>query len=170
MTPMQRIAAAFAMTDAVWERHANPWSGYTRFVILPLAVLAIWARVWIGAWCLVPLGVLALWTWVNPRAFPPPVHSEAWITCAVLGERVWLNARSIPIPRHHARAATLLAWLPMAGVAPMAWGLVALDPWAAALGTLIVILAKLWFLDRMAWLWHDMRGHAGYRGWHRPRG
>jgi hypothetical protein len=39
-----------AMDDRVWRRHANPWSGWTRVTVLPLLVLAIWSRVWIGWW------------------------------------------------------------------------------------------------------------------------
>lgn len=169
MKTARSLARAFAMSDAAWERHANPWSGYTRFFILPLLVLAIWARVWIGAWCLLPVGLVLLWTWLNPRAFPPPAHTEAWMTRAVLGERVWLAADTVPIPAHQRRAARCLTLLPLLGFPAMVWGLVVLDPWAAALGTALVVIAKLWFLDRMAWLWDEMRTHPAYAPWHRPR-
>jgi hypothetical protein len=169
MTALERLAALFAMTDAVWERHANPWSGWSRVPVLPLLALAIWARVWIGWGCLLPVAALLVWTWINPRAFPPPAHTEAWMTRAVLGERVYLNDRSVPIPDHHRPVLRVLTWAPLAGLVPMVWGLVMLDPWAAALGTALVVLLKLWFLDRMVWLWEEMRGHPAYAGRHRPR-
>lgn len=64
----QRIAAAFAMDDATWRRHANPWSVWTRFAAFPLLVLAIWSRVWLGWWAFVPVGVMMILLWYNPRA------------------------------------------------------------------------------------------------------
>ena len=39
------------MDDAAWKRHANPWSAWTRTLILPLLALTVWSRVWIGWWC-----------------------------------------------------------------------------------------------------------------------
>jgi len=32
---------AMRMDDAIWARHANPWSGWTWVSILPLFVLAV---------------------------------------------------------------------------------------------------------------------------------
>ncbi len=48
MTVVQNIAHAFQMTDAVWQRHTNPWSVWTRYASLPLLIVAIWSRVWLG--------------------------------------------------------------------------------------------------------------------------
>jgi hypothetical protein len=45
-----------SMDDRVWRRHANPWSGWTRVTALPLLVLAIWSRVWIGWWAVLAVG------------------------------------------------------------------------------------------------------------------
>ena len=42
------VAKLMAMSDEVWMRHANPWSGWTRIAVFPLWFLAIWSRVWIG--------------------------------------------------------------------------------------------------------------------------
>ena len=36
MTFEARIARLFAMDEATWARHANPWSVWTRFTALPL--------------------------------------------------------------------------------------------------------------------------------------
>jgi hypothetical protein len=166
MAVMGRLAAAFAMTDPVWERHANPWSGLTRMPVLPLAALAIFSRVWIGWWCLIPLALLVVWTWINPRAFGPPLSTRGWMSRAVMGERVWLNAAVVPIPRHHSRAAAWLSIMPVIGLAPMIWGLWVLDPWASALGVVLTLIVKLWFLDRMVWLFDDMAvHHPPYAAW-----
>ncbi len=166
MAVMGRLAASFAMTDPVWDRHANPWSVITRIPVLPLLAVAIYARVWIGWWCLVPVILIVVWTWYNPRAFRPPAQTRHWASRGVLGERVWLNAQAVPIPDHHALAANVLTTLSVLGLAPLAWGLWSLDPWATALGLAITVGAKLWFLDRMVWLYDDMAArHLTYASW-----
>lgn len=35
-------------------------------------------------------------------------------------------------------------------------GVYLLESWPTILGTVMVYLGKLWFLDRMVWLWEDM--------------
>lgn len=163
---MTTIADAFAMTDEVWARHANPWSGWTRFPILPLIALAIWARAWIGGWCLVPIVGLIVWAYVNPRAFPPPADPSGWMSRAVFGERILLNAQAVPIPSHHARATQVLTLLPILGLVPLVYGLWVFDLWAVIAGLVLTIGPKMWFLDRMVWLYDDMApNHAEYAAW-----
>ena len=49
---------------------------------------------------------------------------------------------------------------------PLAWGLWAFDPWAIAFGLLLTVGGKLWFLDRMVWLYEDMAPDVpAYRAW-----
>jgi hypothetical protein len=163
------IARAFAMTDATWARHANPLSVWTRVPMLAVLVLIGWSRDWIGAWALVLLAPALLWLWWNPRAFAPPRHFQAWASRAVLGERAWLNRRAVPLPAHHARAARALALVPLPFLLAALWGVAVLQAWPALLGTLGATLAKLWFCDRMAWLWQDMRAlHHPYHAWEQP--
>lgn len=165
---MRQVADFFRMNDRTWERHANPLSGWTRIPILPALCLAIWARVWIGWWCLVPVAVLLVWTWVNPRAFPPPATTDAWMSRGVMGERVWLNRAAVPIPAHHAAWAGVLAWAAGLGLPPLIYGLWALDLGWLVAGLVLTMLPKLWFLDRMAWLYDDMAArHAPYAAWRR---
>jgi hypothetical protein len=84
----------------------------------------------------------------------------------VLGERVWLNRKSVPIPAHHATMATLLNSLAGLGLLPFVLGLVQLNVWATVTGTAIMMIAKLWFLDRMVWLFDDMKyTNDEYRSW-----
>ncbi len=152
------IESTMAMNDATWARHANPLSFWTRVPILLLLTLAIWSRVWIGWWCLAPIAALVAWTFINPRAFRPPADLNDWASKAVLGERHWLARKTTPIPAHHARSALILSTLSGLSLIPLAYGLWALDPWAAFLGATLASMFKLWFCDRMAWLADDMAG------------
>ena len=114
-----------AMDDAIWRRHANPWSGLTRLAALPLLGLAVWSRVWLGWGALVPVALALAWIWWNPRAFPPPARFDHWMSRGVLGERVFLANRDA-LPTHHRRAALWLTWASVPGAVVMAWGLIAL--------------------------------------------
>lgn len=155
--PIEKLAArSMHMTDAVWRRHANPWSVWTRMVTLPLLILAIWSRAWIGWWSLLPIAAAVLWTWLNPRVFPEPRSTNNWASKAVLGERLWLNRKNVPIPEHHRLAPHLLILASAAGVPLLVWGLWALAVWPTLLGLVLIAGAKLWFVDRMVWLYEDM--------------
>ena len=143
------------MDDATWKRHTNPWSGWTRVLILPLLALAVWSRVWIGWWCLVPVGMLVIWTIVNPRAFSPPKSIDNWMSKGVLGERIWLARKERPVPAHHAQMIRILLAVTALGMVPFVWGLYRLDIWATLAGLLLLMGGKLWFLDRMVWLYED---------------
>jgi hypothetical protein len=57
MTLERRLASMFALDDATWMRHANPWSVWSRNTGLPLLILAFWSRTWIGWWSIVPIVV-----------------------------------------------------------------------------------------------------------------
>ena len=48
MTLERKVAKVFNLTDDNWMKHANPWSVWTRYSVLPLIVLAFWSRIWIG--------------------------------------------------------------------------------------------------------------------------
>ncbi|MEM1266909.1 MAG: DUF6653 family protein, partial [Pseudomonadota bacterium] len=146
-----------AMTDDVWERHANPWSGWSRLTIPPVFVAAVWSRVWLGWWSLVPIALVCLWTWLNPRVFRRPDSIDNWMSKGVLGERVWLARAQTPIPAHHRRMPHILAAVSGVGLIPLAWGLWALDPWPVLTGLALVMGGKLWFLDRMVWLFEETR-------------
>ncbi|WP_299281234.1 DUF6653 family protein [uncultured Tateyamaria sp.] len=144
------------MEDADWHRHANPLSVWTRFTCLPLLVLAIYARVWIGWWALPAFIGAAAWTWYNPRAFAPPADYGSWASRATLGERVFLARERHDIPAHHIRAAHMLTALSALGALPLIYGLIALNPWATILGLIATILPKVWFCDRMVWIYADL--------------
>lgn len=86
---------------AIFARHANPWSAWTRWASTPLVLLPVWTRrrshaVVVGAW-------LA----VNPVAFPKVTEKENWATRAMLGEELWITNR----PRDAAAALSALTSL-----------------------------------------------------------
>ncbi|HEV7265944.1 MAG TPA: DUF6653 family protein [Falsiroseomonas sp.] len=170
MTLEGRLARLHRMDEAAWARHANPWSVWTRVPILPLLVLAVWSRAWIGWWALLPVAVLLAWTWVNPRAFPPPISTANWGSHAVLGERLWLERNTVPVPARHRVMPKLLNGMAAAGGLLLVVGLVWLLPWATLTGLAVAMLSKFWFLDRMTWLVADMAGDPRLARWRGPDG
>jgi len=154
------------MEETTWLRHANPWSVWSRLSALPLLALALWSRQWIGFGFVFPLAIVIFWIWLNPRLFPQPNAYDHWPAKATFGERVWLNRSNIPIPRHHERAAMLLIFLTIIGVMIMVYGLYTLKLWPMLAGMIATMLSKLWFCDRMVWLYDDMRKKSAvYASW-----
>lgn len=156
----QHAEKLMGMSDAVWLRHCNPWSGWTRVVILPLFALAIWSRVWLGGYAWGAIALVVVWTWWNPRAFAPPRRFDAWMTRGVLGERVYLEHQG-DLPAHHRHMAKLLGYGALPGLLVMAWGLWAQEASFVIFGVILAMLPKLWFLDRMVWILEDWQRQGG---------
>ena len=152
-----RMAQWFAMSDATWRRHSNPLSVWTRVPVLPFLALAIWSRTWLGWWSLAPIAAVITWTWFNPRIFPKPRSSDNWASKGVFGERVWLNRRNIPVPKHHRMLPNILSGVSVIGVPFMIWGLWQLKIWPTLIGLILMLGGKLWFVDRMVWIYEDMK-------------
>ncbi len=166
MTFEGKLATAFAMSEEVWMHHANPWSFWTRFTVLPLLILAIGSRVRLGWWAFVPIAAAVLWMWLNPRIFPKPQSTKNWASKGVFGERVWLNRNQIPVPLHHRTLPNLLSVVSALGMVFVIWGVSAIAIWPTLLGASVVYLSKLWFIDRMVWLYEDMKNvEPEYRSW-----
>jgi hypothetical protein len=147
--------SVMAMDDAAWERHTNPWSGWSRISALPLVTLAIWSRVWIGWWAVLPLLLCLVWIWINPRIFAKPASTANWMSRGVLGERIWLARHESPIPSHHAKTSAILNGGALVGAVIYAVGLFQLHLCSTLAGLGAMMLFKLWFLDRMVWLYID---------------
>ncbi len=154
---LKGIATLFGMDDAAWERHANPWSVWTRVATWPVLMIALWSFHWFGAWSLLPLAVVVGWLFLNPHAFPPPASTRSWASRGVLGERVYLMRELHPIPIEHVNAATLLSIGSGIGLLLLVAGLLTREPSAFLIGGVAVFLCKLWFIDRMVWLYDEMK-------------
>lgn len=160
------LASFFQLDNAGWERHANPWSVWTRVAIWPAIVLALWSIHWIGWWAALPLLLIAIWAFVNPQAFAPPASTRSWASRGVLGERIYLARAGQPIPEHHRMAAQRLAGTGVIGTLVMLTGLVIASPPLFVTGAVTAFFAKMWFIDRMVWLFDDMaRKYPQYAAW-----
>ncbi|NUB90944.1 hypothetical protein HTZ84_13110 [Haloterrigena sp. SYSU A558-1] len=77
MTALEQFEETF------WERHSNPKSGWSRTLLLPAILYAIYGRDWRIAAAAVAFTIL------NPLLFSPPRTDDAWMTRVVLAERWW---------------------------------------------------------------------------------
>jgi hypothetical protein len=166
MTLEKRISGIFGLHDDRWLNHANPISVWTRFIILPLLVLSIWSRIWINWFSLIPIIIILIWSFINPRIFNKPRTTDSWSAKCVLGERILANRKNIPIPTNHIIAKNILTAIQSAGVIFLIYGLYELHFWATLVGVIVVYLGKMWFLDRMVWLYEDMKETVPeYKSW-----
>jgi hypothetical protein len=158
---------SMSMSDEVWSRHANPWSGWTRFATYPLFILAFWSREWLGIWFLIPVAIVLAWAWINPRLFPKPKSTNNWMSKGVFGEKIYTERKKkqMQIPQNHITAAKTTTAISIIGLPVLIYGLVVLEVWPTLLGATIAILGKAWFVDRMAWLYEDMKHIPEYAKW-----
>jgi hypothetical protein len=166
MTLERTIAQFFRMDDATWMRHANPWSGILRLTALPAFIVAFWSRLWLGWWAVIPVIIVILWTWYNPRIFAAPQSLDHWMSKGAMGERVWLNRDAVPVPAYHRNIPNVLSAVSAISVLFIIWGVLVFDLWPTLFGTMLAYLGKLWFVDRMVWIWQDMQDATPeYQSW-----
>jgi hypothetical protein len=83
-----------------------------------------------------------------------------------MGERVWLNRDAVPVPAYHRTVPNVLSAVSAISVLFIIWGVFVFDLWPTLFGTMLVYLGKLWFVDRMVWIWQDMQDASPeYRSW-----
>ncbi|MGX9788482.1 DUF6653 family protein [Mycobacterium sp. MMS18-G62] len=160
---MSKVASAFGMSDEAWQRHANPWSVWTRFAAIPLAIVAIWSRVWLGWWCLLPTAAVIVWLWLNPHVFAPVKTPTSWAAKGIYGEKLWLKERDRVPPevRRMLRMSPACAWAHMpiaaAGFGLLVYGLTTLQVWPTVFGASLIVLAQLWRIDRLVVFYESTR-------------
>lgn len=67
----------------MFQRHAHPFSAWSRLLSTPLLLVPLWTRRW---WLYVPIGA---WLAVNPVVTPPAHGTSSFATRAILGEESW---------------------------------------------------------------------------------
>jgi hypothetical protein len=140
------------LEDVFWDRHSNPWSGWTRVALGPLLFYAVYRR------DRRLLAAALAYTVVNPVLFPPPETTDSWISRGVLAERDWLR---------EGNGVMSLAYPNVLQVVQVPVSLFALSaalrrrPLATALGVLAVTGLKLWWIRAiMARTGHDGRSES----------
>ena len=79
---------------------------------------------------------------------------------------MWINRKQIPVPEYHRLVPNLLNGISGLGLLFLIWGLWRLNIWPTALGAVLIYSSKVWFLDRMVWLYEDMKGSTiEYSSW-----
>jgi hypothetical protein len=78
----------------------------------------------------------------------------------------WLSRDLVPVPARHRIVPHVLNSVTAVGAALIVWGLATLAVWPTLLGSALVFCGKLWFLDRMVWLYEDVIAeNEHYRSW-----
>lgn len=155
-----------AKAETIWQRHAHPIGNWSGILIVPFLALAVWGRIWFGCWALIPLILTLIWIWLNVRIFLVPKRKNNWMSKGMMGEHVWDARKTIPIPPQHAKMVALLNSFLGIGFIPFAMGFYQLDVWMVITSTATTATVKLWFLDRLAWLFDDMNEtHITYGKW-----
>lgn len=67
----------------VFQRHAHPFSAWSRLLSTPLLLVPLWTRRW---WLYLPIGA---WLAANPVITPPAEDMSSFATQAMLGEESW---------------------------------------------------------------------------------
>ncbi|GAA0514416.1 hypothetical protein SAMN04488066_103133 [Halorubrum aquaticum] len=130
-----------SVSDTVWRRHANPKSGWSRVLVTPVLLYAVYRRD--GR-----IAALALaFTVVNPVLFSPPATDDAWMTRVVLAERWWIDEREEAVLSRSYPAVLNLINLPVFAYAFLS--AYRKRPVRATLAGLASILLKLRFVDEL---------------------
>lgn len=134
---------------AIFARHCNPWSAWTRWASTPLILVPPWTRRFShAAW-------IALWLAVNPFVFGAPAHQRAWSTRAMLGEELWISRR----PRDGAMAVSALTSVAALVAVVAAWRR---RPLTAAIAVTAQMALTLVYWEQMVrYLQRERRGRAG---------
>lgn len=161
----EKVSKVFGLNESTWLNHANPLSVYTRFFIPLLLALAIWTRQWIGMYCLIPIGIVVLWNFLNPLVFPHPKSTKNWASKGTFGERIWMKRKNYDIPNRHKALPNWINGMSSISLIFLVYGLYNFDILTTLAGLVILALGKAWFIDRMVWLYENMKEHDDFKDW-----
>ena len=127
------------LSDRVWDRHANPWSGWSRVLSMPMLAVGLYLHSYLI------IGITLVWLVVNPVLFPRPKSVDNWMSKGVIGERLYFKdgkklRRDLPTLLN-------LANVPLFGLFIYFGWQQELIP--LVLSSLLVMVVKFWFIDRM---------------------
>jgi hypothetical protein len=129
------------LPDTVWRRHSNPKSGWTRLLAYPALILGIYTRKWLA------LGVTLVFVAVNPVLFSEPEEEpDDWMYRGVLAERQWSERGKPFVGLGFPQVISLLQIGAFAGNLYAAYKR---KPLATALGTVVTMALKLWFVNEL---------------------
>lgn len=127
------------LSERTWERHANPWSGWTRVLSMPALAIGLYLHTfWI-------LGVTIIWIIINPMLFPKPKNVDTWMSRGVLGEQLYYKdgkklKKDLPTLLNVLNVPTFVAFL------YFSWQQ---EVWGMVFAGLLTMTIKFWFIDRM---------------------
>lgn len=84
-----------------------------------------------------------------------------------MGERVYLNRDKVEIPAIHTSPIySILNSISFMGMLLAIWATITYSIWGAIMGVILAYLGKSWYLDRMVWLFEQMKEkHEEYKRW-----
>lgn len=127
------------LSDTIWERHANQWSGWTRVLSMPALAVGLYLHdLWI-------LGAVFIWLIINPMLFPKPKSVDNWMSKGVLGEKLYFKdgrklKHDLPTLLNIINVPVFIAFI------YFGWQQELIPMILAGLLTMTV---KFWFIDRM---------------------
>ncbi len=133
------------LNNKTWDKHTNPWSGWTRVLAMPVLALGLYLHsFWI-------IGATIVWLVVNPVVFPRPKRVDNWMSKGVIGERLYFEdgkklKRDLPTLLNISNVLLFPLFI------YFGWQQELIP---LILGGLLVMIVKFWFIDRMVWLVHD---------------
>lgn len=137
------------LSEKTWERHANPWSGWTRVLSMPALALGLYLHnFWI-------LGAVVVWLIINPMLFAKPKSTDNWMSKGVLGEQLYFKdgkklKKDLPTLLNMLNILVFIAFI------YFGWQQELLT---MILAGLLTMTLKFWFIDRMCLLVNNKKNH-----------
>lgn len=130
------------LSEETWERHANPWSGWTRVLSMPALAVGLYLH---SFWV---LGAVIAWLIINPMLFPKPKNFDNWMSKGVLGEKLYFEdgkklRKDLPTLLNVINAPVFAAFMYFSWQQELV---------PTILSGMLAMTIKFWFVDRMVLL------------------